>query len=258
MQKVMTRAAKRWQWRLNPSEPNRIGKLKISRNDLNWMKIKRQIPKYEKNECGIVKMDWKVSENGLDRFKRFLVSCLFELVELVFQFYLNYKHKSRKVLIIHAHQNCSHAYVCFLQASYICIPFICFYLALQILPVWFFLLACFSTHCLFCHFTLSRSGLSRFPPPVTWPSVPLSSLKHIALINSLCIYNPSSPCLSCHIVIGYLYTPNRIKMPQINTPIRISRPKRVGINPFVNWSQDKLITDCFLAVFLLRMPSVLM
>lgn len=124
----------------------------------------------------------------------------------MFRFCLNSKHKSRKVLIIHAHQNCSHAYVCFLHAPYICIPFICFYLALQILPVWFFLVACFSTHCLFCHFTLGRSGLSRFPPPVTWPSVPLCSLKHIALINSLCIYNPSSPCLSCQIVIGYLYT----------------------------------------------------
>lgn len=160
----------------------------------------------------------------------------------MFWFYLNSKHKSRKVLIIHAHQNCSHAYVCFLQTSYICIPFICFYLALQILPVWFFLVACFSPHCLFCHFTLSRSVLSRFPPPVTWPSVPLCSLKHIALINSLCIYNPSSLCLICQIAIGYLYTPNRIKMPQINIPIRISRPERVGINPFVNWLQDKL---CF-------------
>lgn len=176
----------------------------------------------------------------------------------MFWFYLNSKHKSRKVLIIHAHQNCSHAYVCFLQTSYICIPFICFYLALQILPVWFFLVACFSPHCLFCHFTLSRSGLSRFPPPVTWPSVPLCSLKHIALINSLCIYNPSSLCLICQIAIGYLYTSNRIKMPQINIPIRISRPERVGINPFVNWLQDKLITDCFLAVFLQCMPSVLM
>lgn len=136
--------------------------------------------------------------------------------------------------------------------------FICFYLALQILPMWFFLVACFSTHCLFCHFTLSRSGLSRFPPLVTWPSVPLCSLKHIALINSLSIYNPSSLCLSCQIAIGYLYTPNRIEMPQINIPIRISRPERAGINPFVNWLQDKLITDCFLAVFLQRMPSVLM
>lgn len=77
--------------------------------------------------------------------------------------------------------------------------FICFYLALQILPVWFFLVACFSTHCLFCHFTISRSGLSRFPPLVTWPSVPLCSLKHVALINSLSIYNPSSLCLRCQI-----------------------------------------------------------
>lgn len=38
-----------------------------------------------------MKMDCKVSENGLDSF---LISCLFELVELVFRFCLNSKHKS--------------------------------------------------------------------------------------------------------------------------------------------------------------------
>lgn len=71
--------------------------------------------------------------------------------------------------------------------------------------MWFFLVAYFSTHWLFCHFTLTHSHLSRFPLPVNCPSVPLCSLRHAALINSLCIYNPGSPCLSCQTITCYLY-----------------------------------------------------
>lgn len=58
----MTGAAKS----LNSSEANRIEKWKISRNHKTRMKIKYQVPEYEKNERGNVKVDYKVSENGLD------------------------------------------------------------------------------------------------------------------------------------------------------------------------------------------------